>query len=207
MCYKFGVLAMPLSTVKLRWLVGHKFVEPSGQFYCEFTGQTCCLDNSFLIFWLAINVDSVMIGICTTYSDIIVRKSEPSPCGKLPDGQQCVPPRSAPMEYYPAGQVAAYGGRMAGPPHGQVVHAYTGHGHAGAPPVAHHAVRHANGPTTQNIDDQVISYVTDLQCGDDVGDAARFSTLWNFSVAFFFVCGVGTGNMPFWWFETQLLKV
>lgn len=189
---------MPLSTVKLRWLVGHKFVEPSGQFYCEFTGQTCCLDNSFFfIFGLAINIDSVMIGICTTYSDIIVRISEPSPCGKLPDGQQCVPPRSAPMEYYPAGQVAAYGGRMAGPPHGQVVHAYTGHGHAGAPPVAHHAVRHANGPTTQNIDDQVISYVTDLQCGDDVGDAARFSTLWNFSVAFFLCVGWGRGTCHF----------
>lgn len=149
-----------------------------------------------------------MIGICTTYSDIIVRISEPSPCGKLPDGQQCVPPRSAPMEYYPAGQVAAYGGRMAGPPHGQVVHAYTGHGHAGAPPVAHHAVRHANGPTTQNIDDQVISYVTDLQCGDDVGDAARFSTLWNFSVAFFLCVGWGRGTchfgglkLNFWRFE------
>ena len=113
------------------------------------------------------------------------------------------------MEYYPAGQMAAYAvnRRMAGPgPHGHTGHAHTGHGHAGAP-LAHHAVGHANGHTqghaTQGIDDQVISYVTDLQCGDDVGDAARGSpNLWIFqSPLFFFLGGFlehrGTSNMQF----------
>ena len=148
---------MPLSTVKLR-LVGHKFVDLSGLlhgFYCEFTGQTCCLGHSPLVLGHSPLVN------------IIVRTSAPSPI--------------IAMEYYPAGQMAAYAvnRRMAGPgPHGHTGHAHTGHGHAGAP-LAHHAVGHANGHThghsTQGIDDQVISYVTDLQCGDDVGDAARGS--------------------------------